>query len=114
MEEIGLEFDAEEVLLIEEDSTKKFELICDAKSLQTLENGLGKGGFSILQSEIEFRPVHPIDCPEAEEPKVQKLYEMLQVLEKLRKMGKTREKTKIFGQKINKIYEKIEKNCREM
>ncbi|CCD73796.1 Transcriptional regulatory protein [Caenorhabditis elegans] len=86
MEEIGLEFDAEEVLLIEEDSTKKFELICDAKSLQTLENGLGKGGFSILQSEIEFRPVHPIDCPEAEEPKVQKLYEMLQEDEQVRQI----------------------------
>ena len=79
MEEVGLEFDVEEVLLVEEDNTKKFELICEPKSLSNLESQLGKGGFSILQSEIEFRAVHPIECPEAESVKIQKLYEMLQV-----------------------------------
>ncbi|PIC41191.1 hypothetical protein B9Z55_008697 [Caenorhabditis nigoni] len=86
MEEVGLEFDVEEVLLIEEDSTKKFELICDSKSLSNVESQLGKAGFSILQSEIEFRAVHPIDCPEAEAPKIQKLYEMLQEDEQVRQI----------------------------
>lgn len=86
MEEAGLELDVEEVLLIEEDNTKKFELICEAKSLSNVESGLGKSGFSILQSEVEYRAVHPIECPAAEEAKIQKLYEMLQEDEQVRQI----------------------------
>lgn len=77
MEEVGIELEIEEVQ--EDTKEKKFELICEAGRLSGLEADLGREGFAILSSEIEFRAVHPIDMPEAEAPKIEKLYEMLQV-----------------------------------
>ena len=48
MEELGIEMDCEEVNLVTEDGAKKFELLCDSKKIQTIENDLVKLGSAHL------------------------------------------------------------------
>ncbi|CAB3402238.1 unnamed protein product [Caenorhabditis bovis] len=86
IEEAGIENDCEEVELVEEDGSEKYELLCEAKSLNSVESGLTKAGYAVLSSEVEFRALHPIELPEAESARVEKFYELLQEDEQVRQI----------------------------
>lgn len=44
MEELGIELDCEEVTVVDEDGTNKFELIVDPKKIHSVENEFVKLG----------------------------------------------------------------------
>ncbi|CAI5444595.1 unnamed protein product [Caenorhabditis angaria] len=84
MEEVGIENDCEEVSLVEEDGGQKFEFLCEAQKLNSIESGLSSTGYTVVSADIEFRAVHPIELPPTESAKIEKFYEILQEDEQVR------------------------------
>ncbi|KAF8359461.1 taco-1, partial [Pristionchus pacificus] len=78
-EEMGIELDCEQVDSIEgEDGKTKFEMLCEPKQVNIVEEGLSSQGLVIESAETEMRPKHPISLSEADQKVVEKFYEFLQ------------------------------------
>ncbi|VDK55943.1 unnamed protein product [Anisakis simplex] len=78
MEEVGIELDCEDISLVEDDGSRHFELICDIKSLQNVEQKLSSQGYDVLSAELSLRPLHTVTINEQDLVKVEKFYSFLQ------------------------------------
>uniref|UniRef100_A0A915CK97 Uncharacterized protein n=1 Tax=Parascaris univalens TaxID=6257 RepID=A0A915CK97_PARUN len=70
MEEVGIEFDCEDVTLVEDAGEKYFELICDLVRLQNVEHKLVARGFNVISAEVNMRALHTIAIDESDSAKV--------------------------------------------
>uniref|UniRef100_A0A915BKD7 TACO1/YebC-like second and third domain-containing protein n=1 Tax=Parascaris univalens TaxID=6257 RepID=A0A915BKD7_PARUN len=75
---VGIEFDCEDVTLVEDAGEKYFELICDLVRLQNVEHKLVARGFNVISAEVNMRALHTIAIDESDSAKVEKFYSFLQ------------------------------------
>ncbi|KHN86798.1 putative transcriptional regulatory protein [Toxocara canis] len=78
MEEVGIELDCEDVEVVEGADGGYFELICDLKRLQNVEQKLTARGYDVVSAEVRMRALHTVVINEDDSAKVEKFYGFLQ------------------------------------